>query len=56
MNGDQNDLDRTGQPLSCRAVKGAGAPPGPPVPKLLLNAHERSCRLYLGVSHELAVL
>jgi len=24
--GDQNDLDRTGLPLSCRAVKGAGAP------------------------------
>jgi len=41
--GDQNDLDRTGLPLSCRAVKGAGNPSQvPPVPKLLLNAQERS--------------
>lgn len=43
MLGDQNDLDRTGLPLSCRAVKGAGNPSQvPPVPKLLLNAQERS--------------
>lgn len=43
MYGDQNDLDRTGLPLSCRAVKGAGNPSQvPPVPKLLLNAQERS--------------
>lgn len=42
MYGDQNDLDRTGLPLSCRAVKGAGNHSRWPVPKLLLNAQERS--------------